>query len=201
MGRVSEEELLGLPPSGLHRRRELSAQPARPPARTVGSVAPTRTRRRLRAKDVLVAVAVVGAVWVAIRGAESRAPGYEPVGVVPTDARADAGAYVVTRDRGELQSLLRERPTTEPPAPGKASGSAGTQPSGGRSGGSDGSSVSKGDEDPTPPPPTETSDPPLLEANVPGVGSVTVENPDLPDTDDVLPHADALPDTSTLPLP
>jgi hypothetical protein len=57
----------------------------------------------------------------------------------------------------------------------------------------DGSPGDDSSPSPPPPPPTEPSDPPLLEANVPGVGSVTVEQTDLPDADVVLPETPTLP--------
>lgn len=195
VGRVSEEELLGLPAAGLHRRdghapARLAPMPTRSEDTQLGP------RLRWGSRDVAVVVAVGGAVWLALNVAQSRLPHYEGVDVVPTLSGADTGAFVVPPDRSELASLPRESPTSPKPH-----STAGAASNGGHAGGSrsdDGDSGGSGgpkDEDPTPPPPTDTSKPPLVEANLPVVGNVKVEEPEVPDVEDVLPE------TPTLPLP
>jgi hypothetical protein len=195
VGQVSEEELLGLPASGLHRTNGYYAVPRPAPARASEATGAER-RRGPRARDLAAVVAVGGGVWLAVHLGESRLPSYGQSEVVPTASRADAGVVVVDSDRSELASLPRERPANSPARPRAGPTEAGGNTDGGRSkgNGSSGSSGAK-DDDPAPPPPptTETKEPPLLEANVPGVGSVTVEDPGLPDVDDVQTGTPTLP--------
>ena len=194
VGQVSEEELLGLPASGLHRTNGSHAAASRPaPVRASEAARPER--RGPRARDVAAVAVVGGAVWLALHLAEGRLPSYGQNEVVPTASRADAGVVVVDGDRRELASLPRERPEKPTARPTASPAETGGKTGGGHSKG-DGSSGTKDGDDPAPPPPpTETEDPPLIEANVPGVGTVTVEEPDLPAVEDVLAG------TPTLPLP
>ena len=194
VGRPSEEELLGLRAIG--RRRASGFPPAspRPAPRPSTAVSEEVPRDAIRARS-LVGVAVVAAAiglafGVAQRGLGSESPGPD----APTTAAAVV-ADSIALDRGQLTSIARERPTTarhERPA-GAARVTADRDKPSEQPSADDGSTGSK-DYAPTspPPPPTETSEPPLLEANVPGIGRVTVEQPDLPDTDDVLSATETL---------
>src|SRR5919109_4090936 len=141
LGRVSEEELLGLPASGLHRTNGHSrARPA--PMPQVTDVTQPTARGRWPGREIVAMVAVGGAVWVVMTVAHGRLPEYEKVGVVPTGSRSDT-AFVVPSDRSELRSLPREAPTpprsdsTTPTAGGGHSH--GSRFDDGGSGGSDGS--------------------------------------------------------------
>ena len=127
--------------------------------------------------------------------AHSRLAHYDGGGVGPTSSSAEEGAFVITREPAERRAPRHERtPRSGPQAP--AAGSGRSHPShtyDGATGGSGGSDTK--DEDSAPPPPPTESSKPLVEANVPVVGTVKVEEPKLPDTEDVLPE------TPTVPLP
>jgi hypothetical protein len=191
VGQVSEEELLGLSASGLHRTNGSRAASRPAPARASEAVGAGR-RCGPRARDLAAVTVVGGAVWLALHLADSRLPSYGQSEVVPTASRADAGVVVVDGERRELASLPRERPAKPTAKPAATPAEAGAKTGGGHSKG-DGSSGTKDREDPPPPPPTETEDPPLIDANIPGVGTVTVEEPDLPHAEDVLTGTLALP--------
>jgi hypothetical protein len=98
-------------------------------------------------------------------------------------------------DRRELASLPRRSGAAT-----EAGGSTSPRNGGGPSAG--GGSGSNGSKDDPAPSPGETEEPPLVQATIPGVGSVTVEQPDLslpdgtptlPDLGDTLPPAPSLP--------
>jgi hypothetical protein len=132
----------------------------------------------LGGRDLIALAAVAAAVWFALRGADGL-PFNQP-GPEPADAR-DGVATRVMLDRRELGSLPRSVETAG------TSGVAGT--------GSRGSSGSKHDHQ-NPPPTDDPSQPPLVQATIPGVGTVTVEQPNgpLPEDTTPLPKVPALPD-------
>ena len=121
-------------------------------------------------------------MWFAVRGANG-VPFGSVEAATPTTANS-AGAHVLA-DRQELSSLPREA-KTQASANGVAAGHdrGGKKDSGTRGGG-------KQD--------------PLLQATIPGVGSVTVEKPTVPDTGVAIPDLPdseiAVPGTVTVTLP
>jgi hypothetical protein len=207
VGQPSEEELLGIPVATTRQRKCIAVSAApKPPARQV-VIAPSPTRR-LHARDVLTVLAVGAVVWLVLGGAGAgfRFPGSAPAVAEATDR--DTGSVVL--DREELGSLPRTLPTQtvgastsedqKPEDRGSNSGGKNDPaPPGGGDGGGGGSGGGGGDN------PTTS---PLAQVTLPGVGTVTVEEPDLPrpDTSQIpvpeLPVAeDVLPETSTVTLP
>jgi hypothetical protein len=199
VGQLSEEELLGIPASVLPRRTKVAVRSTQaPPARRVVTmVSPVR---RLHAREPLAIVSVAGLVMLMLGGvgAGSRFWGSAPLA---PEANAQGLGQVVV-DRRELGSLPRAVPSSshrgdrpsqngtaedrgskpgskdEPSAPGKegAGGGGGDNP----------------------------SDPPLVQATLPVVGTVTVDEPDTPAFPEVpeLPlPGDVVPETPTVPLP
>jgi hypothetical protein len=190
VGHLSEEELLGGPPATVSRARALSFQPQPLPAPASAPTSPppsddpvaTRAHWRFQARDLIAVGAVLAAVWFALQGSEGL-PFHSSEAVEP----ATATELVTTNaalDRQELRSLPRGTNAAEA---SRGSGSSVKDDPGGTGG--------SGSNDKPKPPPDETSKPPLLKVTVPGVGSVTLDQPDLPvETPDV-------PLTETLPLP
>jgi hypothetical protein len=207
VGHLSEEELLGGPPATVSRARALSFQPQPLPAPASAPTSPapsddpvaTRAHWRFQARDLIAVGAVLAAVWFALQGSEGL-PFHSSEAVEP----ATATEVVTTNaalDRQELRSLPRGTNTAET---SRGNGSRVKDDQGGSGGGGSGS------KDKPKPPPDETSTPPLLKVTVPGVGSITLDQPDLPvETPDVpltetlpLPNTgDLLPVTTTLSLP
>jgi hypothetical protein len=205
VGHLSEEELLGGPPATVSRARALSFQPQPLPAPASAPTSPppsdgpvaTRAHWRFQARDLIAVGAVLAAVWFALQGSEGL-PFYSSEAVEP----ATATELVTTNaalDRQELRSLPRGTNATDA---SRGNGSRVKDDQGG-SGGS-------GSNDKPKPPPDETSTPPLLKVTVPGVGSVTLDQPDLPvETPELrltetlpLPNVDdLLPLTTTVSLP
>jgi hypothetical protein len=205
MGMPSEEQLLG-PLHRPPREVNVSFEPAAPPvwglnetpaAEGTGTAAP---HWRLGPRDLVALAAVVAVVWLAVRSGDGL-----PFHSSEPAARAAAGNVVRTTlapDRGDWK---RTSPSTDAThAKARGSKSDGGQKE------KDGSSGPGGKDDN---PPTgggggdETKA--LVEASIPGVGTVTVDQPELPtvpDADDpplpAVPDADAvLTETPTLPLP
>jgi hypothetical protein len=205
VGHLSEEELLGGPPATVSRARALSFQPQPLPAPASAPTSPppsddpvaTRAHWRFQARDLIAVGAVLAAVWFALQGSEGL-PFHSSEAVEP----ATATELVTTNaalDRQELRSLPRGTNAAEA---SRGSGSSVKDDPGGTGG--------SGSNDKPKPPPDETSKPPLLKVTVPGVGSVTLDQPDLPvETPDVpltetftLPDpGDLLPLTTTVSLP
>jgi hypothetical protein len=195
VGHLSEEELLGGPPATVSRPRALSFQPqplrapASAPASPPSSVDPLvkGSRWRFQARDLIAVGAVAAAVWFALQGSEGL-PFRSSDAVEPSSA-TELVTTNAALDRQELRSLPRG---TNAADASRGNGSRVKDDQGG-SGGS-------GSNDKPKPPPDETSTPPLLEVTVPGVGSVTLEQPDLPvETSDVpLTETLTLPDTGDL---
>jgi hypothetical protein len=141
-----------------------------------------------------VLAAVGAAVWLAVRGAEG-VPFRSIEAATPTTAD---GVTARVLDRQQLSSLPRE-PGTTTHATGVASGE---DKNGKHDSGSSGPGGGGGED-----PPATRGDKknPLLQATVPGVGSVTVEQPDVPESGLPLPDVAeteiAIPGTATVSLP
>lgn len=214
LGQPSEEELLGLPPTR-HRRRaphhggvSFLPRPAPVPEPTP-PLAPLEasTHRAFRGRDILTLAAVAAAVWFAVNGAGNGLP-FRGSGVDPAPRASETASARIAVDRSELASLPRPAQAAGHRS-GPASQSTGGATKGqtpkqdpkpsddGDAGGGGGGGGGGGD----------TTEPPLLEATVPGVGSVRVENPDLPlpedtpSTSDLPDTGDVLSDLSTVSLP
>jgi len=195
VGHLSEEELLGGPPATVSRPRGLSFQPQPLPAPASAPTSPppsddpvaTRAHWHFQARDLIAVGAVLAAVWFALQGSEGL-PFHSSEAVEP----ATATELVTTNaalDRQELRSLPRGTNAAEA---SRGNGSSVKDDPGGTGG--------SGSNDKPKPPPDETSKPPLLKVTVPGVGSVTLDQPDLPvETPDVpLTETLTLPDTGDL---
>ena len=200
VGRPSEEELLGLPGyTPRHARVTFLPQPA-PQLRPLDESTPRgETARRVHARDVIAIVAVGVAAWFAFDQAGIGFPFRQGSPVGPRKV-ADIGATQVAFDRGELASLPRQPDS----GPESTSTPRNGDPKGGSGSGSNSGPESGSKDETKNSPPGETKKPPLVEATVPVVGTVTVEGPDipLPGGTPTLPDVDGtLPPTPTLPLP
>jgi hypothetical protein len=200
VGHLSEEELLGGPPASVSRPNSASFEP-RPlpvsaavpmPSPVLADPLTVAPRWRLQARDLIALVAVGAAVWFALRGAEGL-PFRSSEAVAPPSA-SGLVTMNVALDRQELRSL-----------PHAANASRG-----GRVKGSDDRAGESGSNHDSKPPPGETSTPPLLQATVPGVGPVTLDQPETPelpveiptlDTPSLPGAGDLLLQTSTVSLP
>jgi hypothetical protein len=139
-------------------------------------------RWRPQARDLIAVAAVAAAVWFAVRGADGVR--FRSAGVA-TPTTADGLTARVVADRQELSSLPREVGATTTPG--------GTAAGGKRDSGSSGTDGGKGEDDP--PATGGDSKDPLLQATVPGVGLVTIEQQDVPETGLPLPHLPDVPET------
>jgi hypothetical protein len=202
LGHLSEEELLGGPPATMSRARALSFQPQSLPAPASSRTSPPPSadplaagpRWRFQGRDLIAVGAVTAAVWFAVQGSEGL-PFRSSEAVEP----ATATEFVTTNvalDRQELRSLPRGMNA----ARGNGSG---VKDGRGDRGGS-------GSNDKPKPPPDDTSTPPLVQLTVPGVGTVTVDQPEphgetplapQPDAPTVPDAGDLLPQTPTVSLP
>lgn len=195
VGRPSEEELLGVPGSTARRT------PVSPVPRSASAPAPVRAelvdpleaapKWRFQARDLIAIAAIAAAVWFAVRGSEGLP--FHHSGSPAAAEDSDQVAARVTLD-GHSRSAIRRAAATRAAAPTSTTGK---QDGGGAGSGGSGS---KGD-----PKPGDTSEPPLVQATIPGVGTVTVPQSDLTDDPaDALPLPDSAELTSgtpTLPLP
>jgi hypothetical protein len=205
VGHLSEEELLGGPPATVPRARVVSLQPQPLPAPASSPISPPpsvdplakEARWRFQGRDLIAVGAVAAAVWFALQGSEGLPFGSSEA-VVPPSA-TELVTTNVALDRQELRSLPRG---TNAANASRGSGSGVNEDRGGRAG--------SGSNEKPKPPPDDTSNPPLLKVTVPGVGTVTVDKPDLPvETPNVpltqtltLPDAgNVLPQTPTVSLP
>jgi hypothetical protein len=199
LGQLSEEELLGIPVSR-QRRTQVAVRAAQaPPVRDVAI--PTSPVRRLQVRDALTVLAVAGLVWLMLGGVGAGSPFGGSAPVAPEAYAFGPGQVAV--DRRELGSLPRPVPPSSQDRGDRASASGTAEVPGSKPGGKDepsppggGGGGGGGGDNPT--------DPPLVQATLPVVGTVTVEEPELP----VLPEVQELPlvgdielDTSTVPLP
>jgi hypothetical protein len=195
VGHLSEEELLGGPPATVSRPRALSFQPLPLPAPAFAPTSPppsddmlaTRPHWRFQARDLIAVGAVLAAVWFALQGSEGL-PFHSSEAVEPANA-AELVTTNAALERQELMSLPRGTNAAEA-----------TRGNGSRVKDDRGGSGGSGSNDKPKPPPDESSAPPLLQVTVPGVGSVTLDQPDLPvETPDVpLSETLTLPDTGDL---
>jgi hypothetical protein len=200
VGHLSEEELLGSSPATVHHPRVVSLQPQ--PLPTPSPISPPPSvdplakgpRWRFQARDLIAVGAVTAAVWFALQGSEGL-PFRSSEAVVPPSATEFVTTNVAL-DRQELRSLPR--------------GTNAANASRGRGSSVDEDRGGSGSNGKPKPPTDDTSKPPLLQVTVPGVGTVTVDQPDLPvETPNVpltqtltLPDAgDLLPQTKTVSLP
>jgi hypothetical protein len=197
IGQPSEEELLGIPVSPRHRRRAVERAAQAPPARRV--VIAALPARRLGARDFLTVLGTVMIIWLVLGGAGA---GFQSSGATPVAPRAtDPAPELIHLDRAELGTLPRAAPSPQdaeiPSRPGGRARDRGFNadqkddpgpPVG--SGGSGSGGVDK------------LAETPLVEATLPVVGTVTVEEPELPLLEapelPPLPELPALPDL-TLP--
>jgi hypothetical protein len=202
MGSPSEEQLLG----PLHRPlREVSVsfEPPQPPEWalseppvTEGAGADNRGWR-FGPRDLVALAAVSAVIWLAVRGGEGLPfRSSEPAAPVAT-----AGEIVRTTlapDRLDLKRTAT-RPGTDTPGAKKGDGKE-DQKGSTRRGGKHGNPPDGGGDGKTEP---------LLEATIPGVGTVTVDEPKLPTVPDVdapalpavLDTDNILPETQTVSLP
>jgi hypothetical protein len=188
-GRPSEEQLLGLAAPAQSAKPMVSFQP--PPVRewTLSSISVPDTlngpsHRRFGGRDLVALAAVAAAIWFAVSGSEGL-----PFRSSSTPEPAKANELVgttVSFDLGELGSLPRK-------AAAQRTGANSSGNRGGAGGTGQGSTGSK--HHPKPPSSGNTSDP-LLQADLPLVGPVTVDRPDvdLPGGMPTVPQG-----TSTLP--
>jgi hypothetical protein len=189
VGQPSEEELLGIPVSRLPRRSQVPVRAAQPPpARRVA--APPSPVRRQQAGEPLAALALAGVVALMLGGvgAGSRFSGASPVAL---DASSEVPGQVVI-DRQELSSLSRAVPSSSQDHEDGTSQSRAVKDRGSKPGSTNepsppggGGGGGGGSDNP--------SDPPLVQATLPVVGTVTVNEPELP--------TDVVPETPTVPLP
>jgi hypothetical protein len=198
-GRPSEEQLLGslerpvrptpvsFEPSASHDWAVLEAPASEPAATTTGW--------RLQPRDVVALAAVVTVVWLALRGSESL-PFHSTSPAAPAPA-SEVFRTTLSADR---------RDDAAPRSPSPADKTSGTKQGGRGDGNHDdqGGGTRGSGSDETQPPNDGNAEPPLVEATIPGVGTVKVDQPDmpdtsglglpdLPDTDDVLPETVSLP--------
>jgi hypothetical protein len=200
--RPSEEQLLG----SLERPARPSPVSFEPPALDDWDATETPTPApavattgwRLQPRDLVALAAVAAAVWLALRGSESL-PFHSASPAAPARA-SEVFRATLSPDRRDAAT----HPTT--PAdktPGTKQGSGGgnhDQQDGGTRGSGGGHETQ---------PPSDSTDPPLVEATIPGVGTVEVDQPDVPDTSGLgLPDVPDLPDakvvlpgTATVSLP
>ena len=164
---------------------------------------PTTPGWRLQPRDLLALAAVAAAVWFAVRGSEGL-PFRSNAPAAPASA-SEVFRTTLSPDRKDALGAA-DSSTTHDNSPGTKAGGSGDSDhqKGDRGSRSSGGGTTK--------PPSDDTEAPLLEATVPGVGTVTVEQPDLPDTSgvpqpdlpstgDVLPETNLLPGTPTVSLP
>jgi hypothetical protein len=210
MGRPSEEQLLG----PLHRplrEGNVSFEPPPPPewglTETHLAEGDGAARRwRIGPRDLFALAAVAALVWLAVRSGDGL-----PFRTSEPAAPAAASSEVKTALGPDRADWKRTSPSTDGNVPGSKS-DGGRKAKNGSSGpgGKDGKDGKDGEDND---PPTgggggdETK--PLLEATIPGVGTVTVDEPELPTVPDVdgptLPDVpdvgDVLSEAPTVPLP
>jgi hypothetical protein len=158
--------------------------------------AATTTGWRLQPRDLVALAAVAAAVWLAIRGSESL-PFHSASPTAPASA-SEVFRTTLSPDR---------RDTAAPRSTSPADKTPGTKQGGGGGGGShdhqDGGSRGSGGGHETPPPADGNAEPPLVEATIPGVRTVKVDQPEAPDTSglglpDLPDTGDVLPKTPTV---
>ena len=174
VGTLSEEELLGIPPSP--RRSEVDATPFRcqepPPKRPLHPA--EAPRRRPHGRDALALLTVGAAVWLAVGGAGNGLTFSGSESDAPEALESTVSSVVVGHD--PIASLPRSLPANgERTQPGGRGGAQASDTKDGKEG-------SAKDDDASSPPSDDgggPGNPPLAEVDVPGVGQVTVEQPRL----------------------
>jgi hypothetical protein len=199
-GRPSEEQLLGslespvrptpvsFEPPALHDWAPREAPAPEPAATTTGW--------RLQPRDLVALAAVAAAVWLALRGSESL-PFHSAARAAPASA-SEAFRTTLSPDRRDAVTPRSTTPADKNPGT--------KQGGGGQHSHQDGGSRGSGGSHETQPPADGNTEPPLVEATIPGVGTVKVDQPDVPDTSGLglpdLPDTDGvLPETPTVSLP
>ncbi len=197
MGWPSEEQLLGW--------LERPARPApvsfEPPASHDWALteapapepAATKSGWRVQPRDLVALAAVAVAVWLALRGSDSLS--FHSASPAAPASASDVFRTTLSPDRQDAVAPGSRTP---------GDNTAGTKQSGGgghdHQNGDDGGSRGSRPGDDVNQPGDGNTEPPLVEATIPGVGTVTVDEPevpdtsglglpDLPDTDDILPEA------------
>lgn len=206
LSRPSEEQLLGPLPHPL-RDLNVSFEPPQAPDWSLSDAqmpAPSGSatqRWRLGTRDLVALAAVAAVVWLAVRSGEGL-----PFRSSEPAAPAAAGNVVSTTlapDRADWKRTGTSAEATDAKGPGNKGGAGQMD--------EDGPSRPGGSHDDPPPSGGGGGDKakPLVEATIPGVGTVTVDEPELPTIPGVeaprLPAVpdthDLLPETPTLPLP
>jgi hypothetical protein len=206
MGRPSEEQLLGL------RRRvpemNVSFEPPPPPEWGLAETAPTEgsgaaTRRwRLGPRDLIALAAVAAVVWLAVRSGDGLP--FRSSEPPPPAAAGNVVRTTLAPDRLDLKRTAT-RPVARTPTTKKSN----------RQKDQKGQKASTGPGEKDDGPPTggggggDDQTKPLLEATLPVLGTVTVDQPELPTVPDAgtptlptLPDTgDVLPGTPTVSLP
>jgi hypothetical protein len=210
MGRPSEEQLLG----PLHRpphEVSVSFEPPPPPdwgldETPVAAGNATAVRRwRIGPRDLVALAAVAAVVWLAVRDGDGL-----PFRSSEPAAPAAASNVVKATLAPDRADFKRTSPSSDGNASADANGPGGKSDGGQKdkkgSSGPGGKDDGKDDDPPTGGGGGDKQTKPLLEATIPGVGTVTVDQPELPAVPDLdtpaLPDTgDLLPETSTVPLP
>ena len=196
MGRPSEEQLLGL--HSPLRETNVSFEPPPPPEwgsnetrATEWTGTPARGWR-LGPRDLVALAAVTLAVGLAVRSGDGL-----PFRSSEPAAPAPAGNVVRTMLAPDLADLTRTSPQADPTTQSTAK-SGGHNGKGKDDGGSSG--PSGGNDDDPPAGGGGKDDQPLVEASIPGVGTVTVDEPELPSVPDEVdaPTLPKVPDTGAL---
>jgi hypothetical protein len=202
--RPSEEQLLRSL-EGLVRPTPVSFEPPAsrdwaPTETATTEPSPTTPGWRLQPRDLLALAAVAAAVGFAVRGSEGL-PFHSTAPAAPASA-SEVFRTTLPPDRKDALAP-GDSSTTHDKSPGAKAGGSGQQK------GDRGSRDSSAGD--TTKPPSDDAEAPLLDATVPGVGSVTVEQPELPDTSgvpvtdppdagDILPETDLLSGTPNVSL-
>jgi hypothetical protein len=199
-GRPSEEQLLGSlerpvrPPVSFEppasRDWAVAEAPAPKPAAAT-------TGWRLQPRDFVALAAVAAAVWLALRGSESL-PFHSAAPAAPASA-SEVFRTTLSPDRRDAVAPRSTSPTDKTPGTKQGGGGANHDHQNGGTRGSGG-----GHE--TQPPADGNAEPPLVEATIPGVGTVKIDQPEVPGTSVLglpdLPDTDGvLPETPTVSLP
>jgi hypothetical protein len=135
--------------------------------------ATTTTGWRLQPRHLAALVAVAAAVWLALRSSESL-PFHNSGSSAAPGSASEVLRVTLSPDRRDPVAPRSTSPADKTPGPKHGAGDGGhhDQQGGTReSGGGDEAQPTDGD-----------AEPPLIEATIPGVGTVEVGQPELPDT-------------------
>jgi hypothetical protein len=201
VGQPSEEELLGIPVSATRRRTQVTVRTAQAPPVHEVATAPSPVRG-IQARELLTVLAGAGLVWLMLGGAGSGSRFWGTAPVAPEASAQGPGQVVV--DRRELGSLPRATPSPSQDRGDRISPSGTAEGRGSTPGGKDEPSPPGGGSGGGGSGSDKPSDPPLVQATLPVVGTVTVDEPETPALPEVpaLPSpSDVVPETLTVPLP